>query len=94
MNSNFDFLQENWKELYQASLHAEKAVYTAPRTSCMYSRRALELAIKKIYQLDSTLNTPYQETLSAMMYDKDFKDNLDPHLFPRIKLIKKLGNQA
>ncbi len=94
MKSNFDFLKENFEDLYKASLQAEQSVYTAPRTSCMYSRRALELTVKAIYHLDNTLNTPYQETLSAMMHEYDFKNNLDHGLFPRINLIRKLGNLA
>lgn len=94
MKSNFEFLEKCFEDLYQASLQAEQSVYTAPRTSCMYSRRALELTVKEIYKLDNTLSTPYQETLSAMMHEYDFKKALDNELFQRINLIRKLGNLA
>jgi type I restriction enzyme R subunit len=94
MKSNFDFLKENFENLYKASVQAENTVYRAPRTSCMYARRALELTVKSIYHFDNTFNAPYQDTLSAMMHEYDFKKNLDPGLFPRINLIRKLGNLA
>ena len=51
--SNFSFLQKEWKTIYASALEAEKNVFSSPRTTCFYSRRALEQAVKWLYENDS-----------------------------------------
>ena len=94
MQSNFDFLKNNWSEFYEPAIEAEKNVYTAPRTCAFYSRYTMERIVRWLFGHDSYLKLPYQETLSAMMHEQTFKDNLAPGLFNRINYIRKIGNLA
>ena len=47
--SNFTFLKTDWPDLYETAREAEQNVNSAPRTSCFYARRSLEIAVKWLY---------------------------------------------
>ncbi len=65
--SNFEFLQAEWPELFKEAARAERLAIADPRTSCFYSRRAVEQALNWVYKVDSSLKEPYQRELSAMI---------------------------
>ncbi len=96
MRYNFDFLkkEEKYREFTLACIEAEKSMKISYSTVAILSRRALELAVKWVYSYDSDLKPPYQDTLAAMIHDRDFKDIIDYELFPMIRYIQKLGNKA
>jgi len=94
MSSNFDFLKSFSKDLHLNCIEAEKLTFSAPRTSVFYSRRSLEAAIIWMYDNDSSLKKPFQDSLSAMMHENTFVNSLGHGLFPKINLIRKLGNTA
>ncbi|HXI13236.1 MAG TPA: DEAD/DEAH box helicase family protein [Thermoanaerobaculia bacterium] len=92
--TNFDFVRVEWPDLSAAAEKAEGLVHADPRSSCFYARRALELAVAWIYKHDPALRLPYQENLSALIHDPDFKKAAGPALFAKARLIKDLGNLA
>ncbi|MBW4532637.1 MAG: DEAD/DEAH box helicase family protein [Pleurocapsa minor HA4230-MV1] len=94
MASNFDFLKEQFPELYTHATHAESMAYSAPRTSCFYARFTLEQAVLWLYNNDTYLKLPYDDNLGALIHEQTFKDNLKPGLFPKIRTIQKVGNLA
>src|SRR5688500_7276185 len=92
--SNFTFLQTERPEHHDSARKAEALVRTDTRTCCFYARRTLELAVDWLYQNDSDLQRPYDNHLSALIYDPTFKDNLPKNLFLKVRDIKEIGNQA
>ena len=94
MQTNFEFIKNNWSEIFKEALEAEKHVYTAPRTSAFYARFTLELVVYWLYENDRDLKMPYEQTLSAMIHEQKFRRNLAQGLFNRIFYIRKLGNTA
>ncbi len=94
MPSNFDFLQADFNQIFAHAVQAENLIYTAPRASCFYTRYTLEQAVIWLYDNDPYLNLPYDTNLGALIYEQTFKDNLSPHLFPKILIILKTGNIA
>ena len=50
--SNFEFLREDFSELYEYCLEAEENCYKKPRTSAFYSRIALETCVALIYKFE------------------------------------------
>ena len=95
MTSNFDFVNSRFPELYKSASQAEKMVYVAPRGSCFYARFTLETAVIWLYDNDPYLKLPYDKNnLGALIHEQTFKDNLKPGLFPKIRLIHKMGNLA
>lgn len=92
--SNFDFMQPEWPEVYEAASNAEAAVYADPRTACFYARRALELAVSWAYKYDPSLRLPYQDNLSALIHEPTFKQAAGEAVFSKARVITTLGNQA
>ncbi len=94
MKSNFLFIQNHWKDIYQEAVETEKNTFTAPRTSIFYARRTLELIVKWLYENDRDIKTPYETHLSALMYEPSFRDQLPKNLFQYLNYIRKIGNLA
>ncbi len=92
--SNFVFLKTEWTELYASARQAENLIRNDARSSCFYARRTLELAIEWLYQHDGALQRPYDNNLSALIYEPSFKNNLSGDLFLKVKNIKDDGNLA
>ncbi|MBA3353916.1 MAG: DEAD/DEAH box helicase family protein [Blastocatellia bacterium] len=94
MNSNFLFLGQEWPEMFESATKAETLVRSDPRTSCFYTRRALELAVHWLYKSDSALKLPHSESLSALVYEPTFRNQIGSKLLTKAVIVKNLGNQA
>lgn len=96
MCHNFDFLNKH--KLYEsfsgACVEAEKSLVVSYATTAILTRRALELAVKWVFSYDEELKLPYQDNLSSLIHDYSFKGIIDIKLFPMLKYIQKLGNNA
>lgn len=92
--SNFSFLQTEWGFLHEAAHRAEQAVSSDPRTACFYARRSLELGVAWLYAHDKAFKVPYQDNLSAFIFEPSFRQQVGDALFTKAKLIKDLGNMA
>ena len=92
--SNFDFILKNeiFKTFAEASVEAEKSIAVANVSCTILCRRALELAIKWIYANDRELVLPYQNNLSSLVYDINFKSMINEKVFNGMTYIIKLGN--
>lgn len=93
---NFDFLQQDkdYASFTTACIEAEKTIGLSTVLTAISSRRALELAVKWVYQFDNEMRVPYRDNLSSLVHDQQFKDILDPALMPILRYIIKLGNAA
>lgn len=94
MVSNFGFLQREWPELYEPARRAELAVYADPRAACFYARRGLEVAVSWLYDNDTWLWMPYDNSLSAMIHEPRFQTLVGMPLFYKARAVKDLGNKA
>lgn len=92
--SNFTFLQAEWAALFEAANKAEATTNSDARTSCFYARRSLEIGIAWLYKHDITLRLPYQNNLSALIYEPTFRQTVGDAIFTKARLIKDLGNIA
>lgn len=92
--SNFDFILKNeiFKTFAEAAEEAEKSIAVANVSCTILCRRALELAVKWIYANDRELVLPYQNTLSSLVYDINFKSMINEKVFNGMTYIIKLGN--
>lgn len=93
---NFEFLKKHklYSSFTDACIEAEKSLVVSYSTTAILTRRALELAVKWIYSYDQDLTVPYQDNLSSLIHDYSFKSVIDIKLFPMLKYIQKLGNNA
>lgn len=93
---NFDFLTDKqiFNSFSNACIEAERAMQISPSTVAILSRRALELAVKWVYQFDNDVKIPYQDNLSSLIHDRHFLSIIDEELLPMMKYVVKLGNAA
>jgi type I restriction enzyme R subunit len=92
--SNFGFLQAEWPELFQSATKTETFVYPDARAACFYARRTLELAVAWLYKHDGTLKLPYQDNLSALIFEPTFRNTVGPAIHAKARIVKDLGNRA
>jgi type I restriction enzyme R subunit len=92
--TNFFFLQREWPDLYESATKAETFALPDPRTACFYARRTLEIAVSWLYKNDASLKLPYQDNLSALIYEPTFAQLTGSAVFAKTRAIKDLGNLA
>ena len=92
--SNFGFLKAEWPELFESATKAEASVHPDARTACFYGRRTLELLVDWLYKHDGKLQFPYQDSLSALIFEPTFKNAVGPAIHAKTRVIKDLGNLA
>ncbi len=92
--SNFEFLAARWPELAAEAIKAERNVSADPRAGCFYARRALELAVHWMYDVDTSLRRPYKNDLSAMLFDPSFQSTIDKRIRTKMDYVRRRGNAA
>jgi type I restriction enzyme R subunit len=92
--NNFSFLQGEWPEVFEAATKAEAMVHPDARAACFYARRSLELAVAWLFKHDGNLKLPYQDNLSALIYEPTFKNTVGAAIHAKARVIKDLGNRA
>lgn len=108
-NSNFSFFEVALKvqnisgdvfstactEMLSRAQSAEANIKSDPRIAGFYARNALELMVETVFDIDKWLSRPrHDATLMSLIHDREFKKNLRHDLFPKLKLIIKIGNEA
>jgi len=92
--SNFSFLSQHWGFLLHDAQQVENYALRDPRAAAIYARRTLEISLKWLFEHDTALKVPYQESLAAMIHEPTFAQNIKRGLFLDIKFIHRLGNIA
>lgn len=92
---NFDFLkrEDGYYSLFaNACIEAEKVFATSPAMCAVGCRKALELAVKWVYAIDSDIHMPYRDNLSSLLHERSFMDAVDERVWRKLLGINKLGN--
>ena len=92
--TQFAFLQKDWPEVFESASKAESFAYPDARSACFYARRTLQLAVRWLYKHDGSLRFPYQDNLSALIYEPTFKSTVGAGVHAKVRVIKDLGNRA
>lgn len=94
--TNFDYLvkKAEYSAFSKQAVEAERSLAISPATAAILSRRALELAVRFVFIYDAELELPYQDNISSLIHEDTFRSIIDPKLFPMLKFVIKLGNQA
>lgn len=91
---NFGFLRTEWPTLYAEVVKAERYAHGDPRTSCIYARRSLELALAWLYDAEASLVRPYREDLSGLIAEPSLGRLIGPGLRAKMDVIRRQGNVA
>ncbi|CAK2354976.1 DEAD/DEAH box helicase family protein [Vibrio crassostreae] len=95
LNGGNDVYTTRCAEIQIRAQNAESNIKTDPRIAGFYARNALELMVETVFDIDNWLTRPrHDATLMSLIHDKDFKQNLETHLFPKLKLVIQVGNEA
>ena len=96
MNTNFSYLKDITEyELFgPACIDAENVLATSPVMSAVASRKALELCVKWIYSVDSTLGKPREDGLQSLLHNNGFPSLMDYNLWRRFQYVVKNGNES
>jgi type I restriction enzyme R subunit len=90
-----DLYSTRCAEIQLRAKSAEANIKSDPRIAGFYARNTLELMVETVFDIDNWLKRPRHDTaLMSLIHEKDFKDNLSSNLFPKLKLIIKIGNEA
>jgi type I restriction enzyme, R subunit len=65
-----------------------------PRASCFHARRALELSLQWLYEVDDSFRRPSRYDLSGMMLEPSFVAAVDERIRTKMNLIRKQGGAA
>lgn len=95
LNGGYDVYTTRCAEIQTRAQNAESNIKTDPRIAGFYARNALELMVETVFDIDNWLTRPrHDATLMSLIHDKGFKQNLTTNLFPKLKLVIKVGNEA
>lgn len=94
--SNFGFLSENKEyELFsKAAIEAERVYNSSPAMCAVGCRKALELAVKWVYSVDTNMELPYKDNLQSLIHEPSFRFEMDPVTWGHLPLLIKIGNLA
>lgn len=94
--TNFDYLKKEKKfsDFVNIAITAEKIINVDAASCILDCRRAMEIAIKWMYSVDTALRRPYQDKLISLMSSDDFHGIVDYDLWRQLDLIRRLGNIA
>lgn len=96
MTANFDYLKKepDFAAFADIAVSAERIVLLDAAASIINCRRAMELAVKWMYSVDSSLEMPYQDTLHSLMNAEDYRELVGPDIWKRMDYIRKCANSA
>ncbi|MCG8182754.1 DEAD/DEAH box helicase family protein [Tenacibaculum piscium] len=92
--SNFSFLKKEFRQMYNEAVVAERYTFTAPKYAALQCRITLELGINWLYDNDTDMKRPYDVNLSALLFDKSFRETVNRMMFRELDLVRKIGNDA
>ncbi|MBT4052910.1 MAG: DEAD/DEAH box helicase family protein [Bacteroidetes Order II. Incertae sedis bacterium] len=92
--SQFSILESEFSAVFDHARRAETLVLSDPRGACFYARLALETAVKWMYKYENALHSPYDNALSALIFEPTFRNLVGNSLVTKAKIVKDLGNRA
>ncbi|MDG4950786.1 DEAD/DEAH box helicase family protein, partial [Weeksellaceae bacterium KMM 9724] len=94
MQSNFEFIKNDFPELYREAVEAENYVYKAPKYAALQTRVVLELTLNWLYDNDPDYERPYDTKLASLLYHDSFKNDIKISLLNELTLVRRIGNNA
>ena len=94
--TNFDFLKKykQFNAFSEAAIAAERIIHIDLSTCVMSCRRAMELAVKWMYSVDGKFVAPYDDKLSSLIDNEEFRSFVGNDIWRRMDMIRKTGNKA
>ena len=94
--TNFDFLtrEHDFDSFSSIAVAAENLLHVDVDSCVLSCRRAMEGAVRWMFEIDMDLTLPEQDNLGALVADPAFRRILGDALWDRVDEIRRLGNTA
>ena len=92
--SNFNFLHNEFPEIWKDAVEAEKFAFIAPKYCAVLCRTAMEKTVHWLYDNDDDLEEPYDNNLSSLLHEPCFKEIINFRMFNELNVIRKTGNNG
>ncbi len=94
--TDFNYLTDNpqFAEFASVAVAAAKNLEIDPAACALNCRRAMECAVKWMYEADTSLVKPWQETLVDLTGTEEFRARVGSELHTRMDYIRRVGNNA
>ena len=94
--TNFDFLtrEHDFDSFSSIAVAAENLLHVDVDSCVLSCRRAMESAVRWMFEIDMDLTMPDPDSLSVMLSDPVLKKIVGETLWKRMDEIRKLGNTA
>lgn len=73
---------------------AERQALADPRGAAVHARLAAEAMVRWLFDNDTALNAPYQDSLAALIAEPSFHSLVGTMIRTKLDLIRKIGNRA
>src|SRR5690606_14436570 len=94
MASNFEFLADEFPQLYLEIKLAEQNTFTAPRYAAMLCRSTLEMTLFWLYENDTDVELQYDKSINSLLNAASFHGNIRASVREELNAIRLLGNLA
>lgn len=93
--SNFEFLKNEWNDIYQLVKEAEDYISQFPNQTCANNRKALEKTVAWMYENDYKLRKPYDSSsIYSLICEPCFTNRIPRDLIIKINDVRHIGNRA
>ena len=94
MTLNFTFLQADFPAIYETMRSAERQAGSDPTAAAFLAGKGMELAVKWAFAHDPGLTPPFQDTISTLIHDPDFRRLAGEPIHLKCKYINRIRNRA
>ena len=94
MTLNFTFLQADFPAIHETMRSAERQAGSDPTAAAFLAGKGMELAVKWVFTHDPGLSPPYQDTISTLIHDPDFRRIAGEAIHLKCKYINRIRNRA
>jgi len=91
---NFTFLQADFPAIHETMRSAERQAGSDPTAAAFLAGKGMELAVKWAYRHDPGLSPPFQDSISTLIHDRDFRRLAGEAIFKKCLLVNRLRNRA
>jgi len=91
---NFTFLQADFPAIHETMRSAERQAGSDPTAAAFLAGKGMELAVKWAFAHDPGLSPPFQDTISTLIHDPDFRRLAGEPIHLKCKYINRIRNRA
>ncbi|MCK0439538.1 DEAD/DEAH box helicase family protein [Gordonia alkaliphila] len=94
MTGNFGFLKAEWPRIHESAKSAERDALFDGRTTCFYTRHAVELTVKWVFTAERLSLPRGSRDLNGRLHDPQFQSIVPRRVRSKMDFIRERANRA